>query len=122
MRDYLRSSTEFQKVYRHGQRYDGRLITVFVIENRSGRHRLGVTASRKAVGNAVNRNRAKRLIRESFEFNGRSLRSLSSYYDWVINAKARLVSEKLVGPAKELAEIIEKVGKVETTRSVEVFQ
>lgn len=122
MRAYLRDSTEFQKVYRHGQRYDGRLITVFVIENKEGRHRLGVTASRKAVGNAVQRNRAKRLIRESFSFNNGSLRALTSYYDWVINAKARLLGEKLVGPANELAEIIEKVGKVETTRRVEVFQ
>lgn len=122
MRAYLRDASDFQKVYRRGQRYDGRLITVFVIENSSERHRLGVTASRKAVGNAVQRNRAKRLIRESFNINGESLRGLSSYYDWVINAKAKLLSEKLIGPAKELAEIIEKVGKVETARTVEVFQ
>ena len=114
MRNYLRDSREFQNVYRNGKRYDGVFITVFVIENQELQHRLGVTASKKALGKAVQRNRAKRLLRETFRSNGPSLRALSRNYDWVLNAKASVLDEKVHAPGQELAGIIEKVGRLET--------
>jgi len=42
------------------------------------------------------------------------LQALATGYDWVLNAKARILSEKLQGPASEFQQIIEKVKKVET--------
>ena len=114
MRNYLRDSREFQHVYRNGKRYDGVFITVFIIENEGLQHRLGVTASKKALGNAVQRNRAKRLLRETFRSNEPSLRALSRNYDWVLNAKAAVLSEKVHAPGRELAGIIEKVYRLET--------
>jgi ribonuclease P protein component len=114
MRNYLRDSREFQHVYRNGKRYDGVFITVFVIENQGSQHRLGVTASKKVLGKAVQRNRAKRLLRETFRSNEPALGALARNYDWVLNAKAAVLSEKVNAPAQELAGIIEKVGKLET--------
>jgi ribonuclease P protein component len=114
MRNYLRDSREFQRVYRNGKRYDGVFITVFVIENEELHHRLGVTASKKALGKAVQRNRAKRLLRETFRSNEPSLRALSRKYDWVLNAKAAVLNEKVDAPERELAGIIEKVYRLET--------
>ena len=114
MRKNLRDSEEFQRVYTNGKRYDGASITVFVIENQSSQHRLGVTASKKALGKAVQRNRAKRLLREAFRASEESLQALATSYDWVLNAKARILSEKLHGPASQFQQIIEKVKKVET--------
>src|SRR5262245_15894003 len=113
MRNYLRDPGEFQHVYRNGKRFDGVFITVFVIDNEGLHHRLGVTASKKAVGKAVQRNRAKRLLREAFRANEISLQALGKNYDWVLNAKASVLGQKLNAPRAEFEEIIEKVGRLE---------
>jgi ribonuclease P protein component len=114
MRKYLRDTAEFQHVYRNGKRYEGVFITAFVIENQELNHRLGVTASKKALGKAVQRNRAKRLLRETFRSNELLLRELGRNYDWVLNAKGAVLSEKVNAPSQELKGIIEKVGRLET--------
>ena len=95
MRKYLRDTAEFQHVYRNGKRYEGVFITAFVIENQEVNHRLGVTASKKALGKAVQRNRAKRLLRETFRSNETLLRELAKNYDWVLNAKAAVLESKV---------------------------
>jgi ribonuclease P protein component len=118
MRKYLRDTAEFQHVYRNGKRYEGVFITAFVIENREPNHRLGVTASKKALGKAVQRNRAKRLLRETFRLNETSLQELANKYDWVLNAKAAVLTQKVNAPCQELKGIIEKVERLETRDTV----
>lgn len=113
MRNKLRDPSEFQYVYRQGKRYDGRFITVFVIRNDGLHHRLGVTASKKAIGKAIHRNRAKRLMREAFRSNELSLNALVAKYDWVLNAKSTLLSVKLESPAQEFTGIVERVSAAE---------
>lgn len=53
-------------MYEQGSRYRGRLMTCFALPNEVGAPRLGIAASQK-IGNAVVRNRAKRLVRELFK-------------------------------------------------------
>lgn len=62
----LLARPDFKKVMDQGQREVlDRTCTLFFLPNSLGRKRLGIIASRK-IGNAVNRNRAKRKIREIF--------------------------------------------------------
>lgn len=61
----LRRRAEFLRVYDRGTRYRGRLMTCVALPNEVGAPRLGIAASQK-IGNAVIRNRAKRLVRELF--------------------------------------------------------
>jgi ribonuclease P protein component len=117
MHQHLRGRDDFQKVYRKGRRYDGAFVSVFVLQNGEPNHRFGVTASRKALGKAVDRNRAKRLLRESFRLSHSALDELKRSYDWVLNAKARLSGQKLRAASEELAIVIEKVATEETTTS-----
>ena len=61
----VRRHDEFQRVFDLSHRAKGRYVTVLMAPNDAGAARLGIVASRK-LGNAVYRNRAKRLIREIF--------------------------------------------------------
>ena len=61
----LRRKSEFEAVFNEGRRSSGRFMTVLVRPNRLESPRLGVVVSRK-LGGAVQRNRAKRLIRDLF--------------------------------------------------------
>jgi ribonuclease P protein component len=61
----IRRRSEFQRVFEKGQRVHGRFMTVLAASRQAGTARLGIVASKK-LGDAVHRNRAKRLIRELF--------------------------------------------------------
>ena len=110
---YLRGSNDFQKVYRKGKRYEGVLMTAFVLPNNLSHNRFGVTASRKALGNAVQRNRARRLLKETFRLRTSSLSCLLQKYDWVINAKRRLPSFKVTAALEEFECLVSRVAKEE---------
>ena len=117
MKAYLRGSNDFQKVYRLGKRYEGVLMTAFVLRNNLSHNRLGVTASRKAIGNAVKRNRAKRLLKETFRLRSQSLKLLLENYDWVINAKRRLPALKLDATIEEFERLVSKVAREESKQT-----
>ena len=80
-------------------------------------HRLGVTASTKAIGNAVNRNRTKRLLRELFRRSGAELEALQHRYDWVLNAKRSLLVSDEEHRFREFRRIIAQVTEAERRRS-----
>ncbi len=110
----LRKPDEFRRVYAQGRRFEGRFMTVFILPSAAFYHRLGVTASKKAVGNAVERNRTKRLLREAFRLSRAELDGLETNYDWVLNARRILLNVNLDEPLREFRQIIERVKNSET--------
>lgn len=79
----LNQNRDFQTLYRRGISFVTPFVVIYIRPNRFGKHRLGITAG-KRVGNAVHRNRAKRLIRQAY----RELEAeLPPYLDLVIVAR-----------------------------------
>jgi ribonuclease P protein component len=86
-REKLRSGAEYRRVFRRGARVDSASFLLLAVENGQGYHRLGLAAGRK-VGGAVLRNRARRLLRESFRKNKRDV---AAGLDVVLVAKREIV-------------------------------
>ncbi len=63
--EHVRKRADFELIYKTGFKRSGRLMTMFTRERDGGVARLGIAATRK-MGAAVERNRAKRLVREVF--------------------------------------------------------
>jgi ribonuclease P protein component len=59
----LRNQRQFRQVYDLGDRFHTPYFSVFILKNESGERRCGITVTRK-IGNAVVRNRCKRILRE----------------------------------------------------------
>jgi ribonuclease P protein component len=87
--EHIRRRAEFQQVYEQGARIRGRFSTLFLLPNKLSIGRLGIAATRK-LGGAVQRNRAKRLIREVFRRN-----NTAAGFDVVVVPKRELLDASL---------------------------
>lgn len=92
----LKENYEFRRVYRQGKSAVGSTMVVYCRRNKLGRCRLGLTASTKT-GGAVQRNRARRRMREVYRLNRDKL---SSGWDIILVARGRTAS----APWRELNE------------------
>lgn len=72
----LSKAEEFRRVFAQGKRTRDTVFTVLAKPNGLGFCRLGMAIGKKCAGHAVQRHRIKRLVRESFRVNQRSLPAL----------------------------------------------
>jgi ribonuclease P protein component len=104
-RQRLRTGREFDAAFKQGARLEGRLFLLVAAPNGQAFDRLGLAVSRR-VGGAVERNRARRLLRESFR---RLEGAPGPGVDLVVVARAALVG---VGQAEVDRELRERVRRI----------
>jgi ribonuclease P protein component len=63
--DVLRNKRDFDRLYKKGAKIHGKYLVVIFAKNGKGHNRKAFLASKK-VGNAVARNRARRLMKEAY--------------------------------------------------------
>ncbi len=90
----LRKSWEYHLVKKVGCKYNTSHFVLLVATNNVNNSRLGITVSRK-VGNAVQRNRLKRIIREFFRVKKQFYPDLRDYSIIVRRGTASLSSTEI---------------------------
>jgi ribonuclease P protein component len=110
-RERLRTGREFDAVFERGTRLEGRLFLLVAAPNGLRYDRLGLAVSRR-VGGAVQRNRARRLVRESFR---RMARKTGPGVDLVVVARAEIVGS---GQAEVDREFRERVLRIRRRAAV----
>jgi ribonuclease P protein component len=69
----LQKNTDFKKVYARGKSLANYYMVLFFLKNGRTYNRVGFSASKK-VGNSVVRNRARRLLKESFRHHSENIK------------------------------------------------
>ena len=80
----LKKNEEFRNVYNSGSYRADQILVLHVKKNGTNRNRLGISVSKK-VGNSVVRHRVRRLIKEAYRLNEKSVRP---GFDLVFSARA----------------------------------
>lgn len=105
--DSLTENYEFKRTYKKGAPFYGRYVVLYRFDNkRNEKIRLGITATKK-VGKANKRNRARRLIFESFRLMYPNFKIKS---DVVIAARASMAEASYKEVFDELLRLTRKAG------------
>ena len=105
----LTRNNDFRRLYKRGKSLVDRNVVIYYSKNKLGFNRVGFTVGKK-VGGAVTRNRAKRLMRESF----RLLEPrLVQGFDFVLVSRGRLPHLKRQAVDASLSQLLGSVGMLQ---------
>ncbi len=114
-RTRLTDSPEFERVYRQGAAYRGKLFSVHAFPNEFGTPRLGLSVSRR-VGTAVTRNTVRRRLREVFYS---ALHEVPSEVDLVVSARPAAAEATFRELSEEFVRSLRKLGASREVREAE---
>ena len=101
------TSRQYRDVFDAGRSIAGRYIVIWSKTTEGAARRVGVVTSKRALHTAVERNRARRLMREAFRLNQHTLRD---GVDLILIARARIVDAGGRAVAEDFLAVCRRVG------------
>jgi ribonuclease P protein component len=102
----IKKNTDYQTVFKKGKQISGRGVILYYSKNSAQDTRVGIIVSKK-VGNAVVRNRIKRIIREIFRLNWPDIKS---GYDIIIITRKSIREKSFHDIEKTFIDIMRRAG------------
>ena len=102
----LNKNTLFKRLYYRGKAYGSPYFVLYVLRTNSQVNRIGFTVSKK-IGKAVARNRARRLMYESFRLYEQQIKN--GYY-MVLVARSEILNADFVNIKKAMENTLKKSG------------
>ena len=109
----IKLNKEFRFLYGRGINKISPSVVIYAAKNNKNIQRLGITCSKK-IGNAVKRNRTKRVIRVAYR---NLLEELNGFYDIVIVARTRCAYKKSDEVTCDLNNCFIQAGLIEDEKS-----
>lgn len=105
-KNVLRRKSDFSIIYNKGKSVGDRYVVLFYRKNNLPYNRLAYLASKK-VGNAVKRNRARRLLKESVRLTNLEL---PTGYDFIIIARNTITNAKCAEVKRSFESALKRTG------------
>ena len=105
---HIKNDYEFRRAYNKGKSFVTPLLVVYCLKRRQHCVRVGITTGKK-VGNAVHRNRARRVIRESCRH---LMPNIEQGWDIVFVARTRTAEVKQQEIEKDMRHMLKKAGAI----------
>lgn len=105
----LKENKDFRRIYYRGKSEASSCLVTYAVKNRFGETRVGITSGKK-IGNAVKRNRARRLIRAAFsQYENR----LNGGYDIVFVARTKTPLVKMQEVSTQMEAQLKRLGMLD---------
>lgn len=112
----IKQNKDFRRVYHRGKSVVTPWFVVYYMKSRGKSCKVGITAGKK-IGNAVQRNRVKRVIRAAYSAVIDYVDVTDCRYDFVIVARNRCVNAKSDFIAKKLYAALQNAGLIDGAKT-----
>lgn len=107
----LKENRDFRRLYARGSSYANPALVLYSMRNRAGICRIGITSSKK-IGNAVERNKSRRLIRAAFQNVYRNYEDQLKGYDLIFVARVKTRYKKSTDLEQVMLACLKKTGVI----------